>query len=118
VDHREARNQAGDRRSVRSVATGDERKVSYRQAVALVSRGKVEFVQDKPKRTQKAAKRAPKKPSAEAVYADPEAPLETAEPGRSDVTQDPAPLNTSDLPSPTEPGAEADSGSNSPPPIF
>ena len=114
MDHREARNQAGGRRSVRSAATGDVRHVSYRQAVSLVSRGLAEFVQDKPKRTRKPTR----KPSAEAVYADPEVPIETAEPGRSDVTQDPAPLNTSDLPSPTEPGAEADSGSNSPPPIF
>lgn len=101
---------------MRSVATGAERQVSYREAVSLVSRSLAEFVQDKPKRTRKAATR---KPSAEwAVYADPKVPLETAGPGRSDITDDPAPLNKSNLPSPTERGAAADSGSNSPPPIF
>lgn len=118
MDHREARNQAGDRRTVRSIATGDERQVSYREAVALVSRGKAEFVTeqaDKPKRTRRAAKRPV---PAETVYAEPEVPLETAEPGRSDVTQDPAPLNTPDLPSPADTGDAADSGSNSPSPIF
>lgn len=106
MDHREARNRAGDRRTVRSVATGEERQVSYREAVALVSRGKAEFVQDKPKRTRKAA---PKKPEVTA---------ETAESGRPDVTEDPPPLHTSDLPSPTATGDAADSGSNSPSPIF
>lgn len=115
MDHREARNQAGDRRTVRSVATGEERQVSYREAVGLVSRGRAEWVQDKPKRTRKPAQ---KKPSAEAVYADPEVPIDTAGPGRSGAADEPAPLKKSKLPSPTDTGAAADSGSNSPSPIF
>jgi len=104
VDHREARNQGGGRRTIRNVLTGEEQEVSYRVAVGLVSRGKAEFVQaeqEKPKRTRKAAKKV----SAETVYADPEAPLDTA--------PDPKP----DLPSPTS-GDAADSGSNSPDPVF
>lgn len=103
MDHREARNQGGGRRTIRNVLTGEEQEVSYRVAAGLVSRGKAEFVQaeEKPKRTRKAAKKV----SAETVYANPEAPL------------DAAPAPKPDLPSPTS-GDAADSGSNSPDPVF